>query len=561
MAEAAPRGVDELLGFSEGQAAARESSLLARENQKLRARLAELERETEAQLDAFRAAAKKAEAAPCRECVARQDEVAAAREQTERALAEAKRAYDAMVAEKEDAVQTGGRLLAKAREAAEKERATEREAAESKLIEMTQQRDSLQSSMSSLRSELEEARRAVRGASAGKVDESELRAVEKRAAAAEERAAFLEAELGGCKSQMAIAVSELEASRRNSEMHLRRGDQLVEELAGARELLTKLQQGDRQSMQQAQAREQAAQYELATLRSAMETVKEEFERLKKAKAGVEAERAALQLQLKATEGDLAQAAAQVTVEHEAREAECADLQAELKRVGTLLARAKKEAISERERAEGRVRESDALRAALVNAERQSDEAREASEQAMGVVTELRKEVQRLQALLDEARKSRQPNAFGVYVALKREVAAATREVEVMRQANASGEQGRVGAAPIDTAAAATERAAHALGQALGETMPSSKVPSGAHGTLTERKSLSTRPSSSSGSTRLGDRRGISPSSSPRAGGIDQMGRQDSHRIRSDEAGTFASRASANPLFMGHQRRRTGPLSI
>jgi len=233
-------GVDELLGYSDpAQAAARESSVLARENQKLRQRLVEIERDAETQVDAFRKAARTAEAAPCQACDSKQQGLDALRKELEAAVAAARESIAALAAEKEGAVQTGGRLVAEAREDSKRERAAMREVAEQALSEATRQQTALETGIRELRSQLEASQREVLGASDGMVAESALRGAEKRASVAETRAAVLEAELAATRAQAAAALSELDAVRSNGEMHLRRGEQLAEELQRARELLTR----------------------------------------------------------------------------------------------------------------------------------------------------------------------------------------------------------------------------------------------------------------------------------------------------------------------------------
>ena len=162
-------GVYELLGYSEqfssslspAEAAARESSLLARENQKLRQRLAKIEDDAETKVDAFREAARKSEAAPCQACDRNQQVLDALRTEMEAAAAAARVSIDALAADKEDAVQTGGRLVADAREEAKRERARMRDAVDKELSESTRQRNALDMGIRELRSQLEAARREV----------------------------------------------------------------------------------------------------------------------------------------------------------------------------------------------------------------------------------------------------------------------------------------------------------------------------------------------------------------------------------------------------------------
>lgn len=559
-------GVDEVLGYSDPtQVAARESSILARENQKLRQRLAEIERDASAQVEAFRGAARKAQAAPCQACEQRQQELDSVRSGLEAQLAAERASSEALIADKAEAVQTGGRLLAEAKEAARKERVIMRDAAEKEASELTRQRHALEIGMRELRSQLEEARRAVVGVSSDREEAaaalaSAVRAAEEKSRAADQRAASCEAELVDCRTQLAGARSELEAARRMGEVQMRRGEQLAHELNEARERAAALQQRERDGALQVEARERAALAEVAVLRTSVAKARNEFEKLRRSKAAVEADRVDVHAQLREMENALAGAASNITSEREAREAERSDLEAELKRVGMLLSRAKKEAAAELERAEGRVRESDALRLALVAADADATENRDGREAAEEEAAQLRGEVNRLQALLDEARRPRPPNSFGAYVALRREVTAATREVEVLRQSARGMGDGGGGSSPADAAAAATERAALAIEQAMGRVPPDPPTPAPPPlAASPHRPALHHRPMSS-GSGRSSGGAGPGGAGSPRLAGGGTGVRHGAAQARLASPGLGARADTLGPR-MAEQRRKTSQLHM
>jgi hypothetical protein len=565
-ADRRPLGVDEILGYSDpAQVAARESSVLARENQKLRQRLAEIERDASAQVEAFRGAARKAEAAPCRACEQRQQELDSLRIRLEGQLGAERASSEALLTEKEEAVQTGGRLLAEAREAARRERVVLRDAAEKEAAELTRQRHALEVGSRALRAQLEEARRAAAGVSSGRdaaaaALESAVREAEERSRAAEDRAASCEAELVGCRAQLASARSELSALRLTGEGHLRRGEQLAQQLNEERKRVAALEQGERDGARQREAKEQAARAETAELRASVANARDEIEQLRRSKSTVEAERRALNAQHAEMEKALAGAAASVTAEREAREAERRELEAELKRVGLLLSRARKEAAAERERAEGRARESDALRSALVAADAGVAEQREGREAAAAEATRLRVEVGRLQALLEEARRPRPPNSFGAYVALRREVTAATREVEVMRMAAAEAAGGTDGgtSSPVDVAAAVTRKAALAVEQAMGGVNSHATQALLLPAVSPQRPALPSHRPLSSGSGRAGA--GPDGAGSPRvaAGATGAWPGAALARVGQPGLGARAG-TLGHPAMGGQQRRKTSPL--
>jgi len=258
-----------------------------------------------------------------------------------------------------------------------------------------------------------------------------------------------------------------------------------------------------------------------------------------AQTGAGAERTALSAELETARRRLAAASGANAEGGAARRRAAAGAEAELVRLGSDLARARKEAAAERERAEGRVREAEALRAAVVAAEKESVAAKEARDRAAALVERLRAELAWLQSLLDESRRPKPPNSFGAYVALKREAAAATREVEALRQ-----EQGGAGVPPE----AAALKVAQVVERAMGEP-PGPATAAGSRGGLHHRVS---RPASPVGSrARL-----ASPRVEPREGAT----RLAASAPSTNRGGLHApSRTEANSRPVGLQRRRTGVL--